>query len=150
MPYENQYSSYGSLFEDDEDEEEKETTSTEIQDADHRNKILSENSLVCIKLHADWCGPCNTIAPDFNRLAEKYNTPGKCLLVKENVDLKLTTDYKVTSIPCFIFYYKGKLINSKNGNPVSVVGVNIEHVQEIIENFLPHLNKYQDSRINLL
>ena len=43
----------------------------EIQDLEHRKKILTENNVVCIDLWGEWCGPCKVVAPKFAKLAEK-------------------------------------------------------------------------------
>jgi thioredoxin 1 len=131
-----QYASYKSL------EPKKEISNykcMETQDLHHRKKLLNDHSLVCVKLHADWCEPCKIIAPHFNKLGEQYNIPGKCLLTTENVDLELTRDYQITGIPAFIFYHKGKLVKKDDGQPVSVVGGDIKQVQEILDKFLPQL-----------
>jgi thioredoxin 1 len=83
---------------------------------------------VCIKLHANWCEPCKAIGPKFSNLAQQYSS--KCLLVSENVDLKLSLDCGVESIPAFIFYYNGKLIKNEDG---SNVGGNIDGVEDFLK-----------------
>ena len=137
MPREKQYASYKSLA----PKKNKVPTYTcmEIQDLQHRKNILSENALVCIDLFADWCEPCKTVGPQFAELAQQYNIPGKCLLTKENVDLELTRDCQITGIPAFIFYYKGKLVEEKDGTPLYVFGCDIPRVKQILDKFLPQL-----------
>jgi thioredoxin 1 len=114
-------------------------TCMEIQDLHHRDKMLNDHSLVCIKLHADWCEPCKIIAPHFTKLAEQYTIKGKCLLVTENVELDLTRDYQITGVPSFIFYHKGKLVKKNDGTPLSVVGGDIQEVRQILDKFLPQI-----------
>ena len=108
----------------------------EIQDMKHRRKIITENYIVCIDLNAEWCGPCKEISPAFAKLAEKYNMTGKCMLVKENIDLKLTTDYDVQGVPAFIFYRGGQLLKNQDGKTVDVVGGDLKTVEEIVEKLL--------------
>lgn len=104
----------------------------EVQDLLHRKKIISDNNVVCIDLYATWCGPCKGVAPKFALLAQKYS--GKCVLVKENVDLALTRDVKVSGIPAFIFYKGNQLVVDQEGEPLMVVGGNVGKVEEIIQN----------------
>jgi thiol-disulfide isomerase/thioredoxin len=137
MPHEKQYASYKSLAP--KEDNGPKYTCMEMQDLQHRKKMLSENTLICIDLFADWCEPCKVIGPQFANLAQQYNIPGKCLLAKENVDLELTRDYQITGIPAFIFYHNGRLVREKDGNPVQVVGGDIGKVQQILDKFLPQL-----------
>lgn len=108
----------------------------DCKDTEQRRKILNENKIVCIDLYANWCQPCKAVAPLFNELAKEYNIPGKCLLIKENVDFRLTTDYMIHSIPCFIFYINGQLLKDHNGDTVDVVGVDIKKVKNILDQLL--------------
>lgn len=109
---------------------------TEIQNLDHRKKVITENNVVCIDLWASWCEPCKIVSPKFAELAQHYNSPGKCLLVKENIDLELTRDYQIRAIPAFIFYKNGQLLRNEDGTPVDVVGGDIQDVKEVLDNLL--------------
>ena len=135
MPHEKLYASYGSL------EPKKETPVDyevmEIQNLDHRKKILRENGIVCIKLHAGWCQPCKLIASDYAKLAKQYHAPGKCIMTKEDVDLELTRDYNITGVPAFIFYKGSQLVcNQHDNSPVHVVGGDLKSVQEIMKKLI--------------
>ena len=137
MSHEKHYASYKSLApKQKEQQQEQEYICMEVQNLEHRKKLLQENGLVCIYLHADWCEPCKLIKPQHARLAQQYSLPGRCLLAKENVDLELTRDYQITGIPAFIFYRGGRLVKDQNNIPVSVVGGDLKQVQQILDNIL--------------
>lgn len=140
MPRETHYASYKSLAPKNENENEDEYSCIEIKTLEHRNQLVNENSIVCIDIYADWCGPCKLISPLFTKLAKKYNTPGKCLLVKEDFDLNLKTDLKITGIPTIIFYFKGQLLRNYDGNHITVIGGDIERVSEILNKLLSQLD----------
>jgi len=129
-----QYASYKSLA----PSEKKSSSYTcmEMQDLQHRKKMLTNNSIVCIDLHADWCEPCKTVGPKFSELAKQYNNPGRCLLAKENVDLELTRDFQITGIPAFIFYRQGTLLKEDDGTPVAVIGGDLDRVRQILDKLL--------------
>lgn len=108
----------------------------EIQDENHRQGIIANNKIVCIDLFADWCQPCKVVSPQFAKLAEKYNNNGLCALVKENVDKKLTKDYRITGIPAFIFYRHGQLLMKDSETPVAVIGGELDNIESILNQLL--------------
>lgn len=136
MSREKQYASYKSLGP--KDETKNQYVCTAVQNLEHRKKLLTENTIVCIDLWASWCAPCKIVAPQFAELAKQYNNPGRCLLVKEEVDLELTRDYQITGIPAFIFYRGGQLVRDQDGTPVCVVGGDINKVRRILDKLLGH------------
>ena len=93
----------------------------EIPDAEYKMRLLRENKIVCVDIYADWCGPCKAISPDYASLANRYNSPGECILVKEHIDKNITTD--ISGIPTFLFYVNGNLVDK-------VVGADIDKVEE--------------------
>ena len=134
-----QYASYKSL----EKKDDKPVYNcTVIKDGLHKQQILENNYLVCVDLYADWCEPCKTIAPLFANIAQQYDDHGhnqggrgRCILVKENIDLDLTNKSLFTGIPAFIFYVNGKLLYNKDGSLVNVIGGNLEEVKKILDSF---------------
>ena len=108
----------------------------EVQDLNHRKKLLTENTIVVIDLLAEWCGPCKQVSPQFAKLAQRYNSPGKCILVKENVDLELTRDVDIKGIPAFLFYRRGQLMRTGSGEPLMVVGGDMRKIEEVLTNLL--------------
>jgi thioredoxin 1 len=133
MPRDKQYASYRSLVP--KNEKKSEYQCMEVQDLHHRKKLLSDHSIVCIDLYADWCEPCKVVGPQFVELAKQYNNPGKCLLARENVDLKLTRDYQITGIPAFIFYVNGQLVRDKDEH-FSIIGGDINKVRQVLDKLL--------------
>ena len=134
MSREKQYASYKSLAP--KDEQKDQYICMSVQDLHHRKKLLTENTIVCIDLWADWCAPCKVVSPQFAELAKQYNSPGRCLLVKEDVDLDLTRDFQVTGIPAFIFYRNGQLVKDQHDKIVSVIGGDINKVRQILDRLL--------------
>ena len=56
-----------------------------------------------IDFYADWCGPCKTIAPFLEELAEEYN--GRIYIYKIDVDKEqeLAALFGINSIPVLLF-----------------------------------------------
>lgn len=139
MPREKQYASYKNLAPIKE-ENKDEYACMEIQNLEHLKKIVDENLIVCIDLYANWCKPCKILGPQFTELAKQYNIPGKCLLAKEDFDLNLKRDIKITGIPTIIFYLNGQLLRNHYGNPVTVIGCEIQQVREILNKLLSQVD----------
>jgi thioredoxin 1 len=57
-----------------------------INDTAHFSRIISQSTYTIVDFYADWCGPCKTIAPHYNSLAEKETKAGKLQFCKVNVD----------------------------------------------------------------
>lgn len=74
-------------------------------------EVLKSELPVLVDFYADWCGPCMTMAPVVEELAEKMEgrlKVGKCN-VSEN--MPLAQKYRVANIPAFKIF--------KNGAPVA-------------------------------
>jgi thioredoxin 1 len=65
---------------------------------------------VLIDFFADWCGPCQVMAPIIERIAQKYP---KVKFAKINVDdaQEISTKYEISSIPCFVFFKDGEEVD---------------------------------------
>lgn len=88
------------------------STSTDTFERD----VLDAGTPVLVDFYADWCGPCQSIAPVLSELAEEQQ--GTIEVRKVNVDQhpELAQRYGVRGIPTLLLF--------KNGDAVgSVVGV---------------------------
>ncbi|XP_062097839.1 thioredoxin H1-like [Humulus lupulus] len=81
---------------------------------DHFQKGKDSKQLVVVDFTAAWCGPCRIIAPAFDELAK--NTPN-VLFLKVDIDelLDVSTEWKIRSVPTFLFIKEGKLVDSFSG-----------------------------------
>ncbi|TCT16479.1 thioredoxin [Bibersteinia trehalosi] len=78
-------------------------------DADFSKEVLQSELPVLVDFYADWCPPCQMIAPSLDALAEEF--AGKAKIVKINVDQNqsLAMKYDVRSIPTLITFKKGEM-----------------------------------------
>lgn len=81
-----------------------------ITDGNYK-EILAGDKLVLIDFWAEWCGPCRSIGPMIEELAEEYE--GRAVIGKYNVDdeAELSIEYKVRSIPTLLFFKNGQLVD---------------------------------------
>lgn len=71
-------------------------------------EVLKSEKPVLVDFYADWCGPCNAMAPVLEELAKKLE--GKVKVGKINVDENpdIAVEYNVMSIPTLIVFKNGK------------------------------------------
>ncbi|MGO8753321.1 MAG: thioredoxin [Thermoguttaceae bacterium] len=76
--------------------------------------VLKSNVPVLVDFYADWCGPCQRLAPVLEELARE--TPG-AKIVKVNVDQSpsLASEYGVDSIPSLRVFRNGVVTNQLVG-----------------------------------
>jgi thioredoxin 1 len=77
--------------------------------------VLHNDKPVVVDFWATWCGPCKMVAPEMEKIAEKY--AGKVDVVKVDVDANpgLSQAFNIMSIPTIAFFAPGK-------QPMGVVG----------------------------
>lgn len=71
-------------------------------------EVLKSEKPVLVDFYADWCGPCNAMAPVIEELAAEVD--GKAKVGKINVDENsdIAVEYNVMSIPTLIIFKNGK------------------------------------------
>ena len=86
-----------------------------IQSNKQFNELTKQGTPFVLDFYADWCGPCQSLLPTVEKLAEEYE--GKVEILKVNVDeqRELAQKFKVKSIPALFFMKKNEIIDKLNG-----------------------------------
>jgi thioredoxin 1 len=82
----------------------------QVTDGEFEQKILKSKIPALVDFWAPWCGPCHTIAPTIEKIAEKFS--GKIKVAKMNVDENRATpgNYSIMSIPTLILFKDGEIV----------------------------------------
>ncbi|XP_029470984.1 thioredoxin-2-like [Rhinatrema bivittatum] len=90
--------------------------------------IESSDKLVVTDFTASWCGPCKKIAPYYEALCKQYT---EVVFLKVDVDEvgDLAEAWKISSVPTFIFFKKGKKVAELKGANEAALKAKIEELK---------------------
>jgi len=102
----------------------------EINESNFSEKVLSSDKPVLVDFWAPWCGPCKTLNPVIEELADEYRSRVKIVKVNTDKNISLSTRFQIASIPCLILF--------SNGTPLQrIVGLKPKSdIKKIIDNAL--------------
>lgn len=91
-------------------------TVTEIDDANQFNEVISSGKPVVVKVGATWCPACVRSVNPFHKISEDA-TYANVTFVNVDADKNETVvkKYNVQSLPTFLYFNNGQLVNTKTG-----------------------------------
>ena len=75
-----------------------------------KEEVLDHKSAVFVDFYADWCGPCKVTSPLIDEISEE-NKDMKFVKIDVDQNPNLTSQYSIFSIPTFIIFKEGKVVN---------------------------------------
>lgn len=86
-----------------------------ITSENFEKEVLQAEQPVLVDFWASWCMPCKMMTPIVEEIAKEKE--GKIKVYKINIDEEpdLATKYGVMSIPTFLVFKDGKVVNSSVG-----------------------------------
>lgn len=102
----------------------------EITDQSFQEMVLNSDKPVLVDFWAVWCGPCRTLGPIIEEVANDFE--GKAIVGKVDVDnnQQVSVDYGIRNIPTVLIFKNGEIVDK-------IVGVASKEV--IAEKLSAHL-----------
>lgn len=86
-----------------------------VTDDGFTNEIEGHKGIAIVDFWATWCGPCHTMAPIIDQVAQEYD--GKVKVAKLDVDenQRTTMRFNVRSIPSVLIFKDGQHVETVVG-----------------------------------
>lgn len=78
-------------------------------------EIISGDGAVLIDFHAEWCGPCKTLAPIIKEVKSEFGSTLKVIKVDVDKNQNLANKLGIRGVPTLILYQKGKQLWRQSG-----------------------------------
>ena len=87
-----------------------------VSDASFDAEVISSTQPVLVDFWAEWGGPCKSLAPVLDEIANEYD--GRITIAKVNVDenLQIPPKYGIRGIPTMLLFIDGKVQATKVGS----------------------------------
>jgi thioredoxin 1 len=85
--------------------------SVENVDEMHFQQFITTNQFAVVDFWAEWCGPCQRIAPIMDELSKEFS--GRVAFGKCNTDenRKLAMQFNIDAIPAMMIFSRGQLVD---------------------------------------
>ena len=90
-------------------------------------ELINGPTPVLVDFYAEWCGPCQMMAPVLQQLAGKMGERVKILKVDVDKNPQAAQAYQVQGVPTFLLFKDGKVVWRQSG------AMPIQTLQGVIE-----------------
>ena len=81
------------------------------------DKIIWRDALTFVDFFATWCGPCQVMRPDIDKIQERMK--GRVDVYKINIDASSMSEivrrYTIMSVPTLMFFCRGEVLWRESG-----------------------------------
>ncbi|MDO5285546.1 MAG: thioredoxin [Actinomycetia bacterium] len=88
---------------------------TDVTDATFQATVLESDRPVLVDFWADWCSPCQLLAPVIEELAEQYQGRLRVVKVDTNENPVTPATYGVLNLPALLFFSGGQVVQEIRG-----------------------------------
>lgn len=77
--------------------------------------LIDQDTPVLVDFYADWCGPCQMMAPVLKEVADEMVDKVKIIKIDVDKNQPIAQRFGVRSIPTLILFKNGKILENKAG-----------------------------------
>ncbi|MFT7150892.1 MAG: thioredoxin 1, partial [Nonlabens sp.] len=75
--------------------------------------LIDQDTPVLVDFYADWCGPCQMMAPVLKEVADEMGDKVKIIKIDVDKNQPIAQRFGVRSIPTLILFKNGKILENK-------------------------------------
>lgn len=79
------------------------------------SELINQDTPVLVDFYADWCGPCQAMAPILKEVANEMGDKVKILKIDVDKNQPIAQKFGVRSIPNLLLFKNGKVIANRAG-----------------------------------
>ncbi|HEY4106858.1 MAG TPA: thioredoxin [Polyangiaceae bacterium] len=102
-----------------------------VTERNFEQEVLLSEEPVLVEFGAEWCGPCKTIAPELQALAEELKGKAKIVTIDIDRSPTIARQMGVQSVPTFVVFHQGRPVGGKVG------AVPRRELRDMLDPFLP-------------
>jgi len=87
----------------------------ELSATEFESEVAQSSEPVVVDFSAEWCGPCRTLAPVFDRVAQQFEGRVKFLKCDIDTNNELAEKFGVMKIPNLLFFKNGQVVDQSVG-----------------------------------
>jgi len=86
-----------------------------VTEKDFKAQVIDSEVAVLVDFWAQWCMPCQRLAPIINEIEKEYGARLKVVKVDVDESTNLASHFGVMSIPTLIIFKDGKAVDQMTG-----------------------------------
>jgi thioredoxin 1 len=86
-----------------------------VSEKNFSQEVLEAKAPVIVTFWAPWCGLCRRVEPLISQLQSTATPPLKVVRINADENLRLTKEYRLTTLPTVLLFEQGKLVKRLEG-----------------------------------
>lgn len=74
------------------------------------NELIQSKTPVLVDFYADWCGPCKSLAPELQKLADHMDDSLRIIKINVDNNPAAAKAYQVRGVPTLLLFQNGQLL----------------------------------------